>query len=146
MKFGIGETMVSGVIFSIVFIGGLGFSIYRGRHPSVQMPGATTSQSITQVQTVAKAPPCLTGVVPATATDTTQNPPEKRPWWGARSITCPSSMRMVYPSEREVRHGYNVDVMPPSYDNDGSMNWRYQHITCVPDGLSGELRRKYAKC
>ena len=101
-------------------------------------PIVAAPQSAPQTQTSAKAPPCLTGAVPATVTDTAQNPPEKRPWWDAHSITCPSDMRMVYPSEREVRRGYNIDVTSSSYDNDGSMDWRYQHITCIPDGLRAE--------
>lgn len=144
MKLGVKEVAVAvvyGVALSI-FISTVGVALYKLYlpHSLVVQPLITTvaPQSAPQTQTSIKAPPYLIGAVPATITDDKQDPPEKRSWWSTHSVTCPDNMRMVRPSEREVRHGYGVDITSPSYDIDSSINWRYQHITCIPDGLRAE--------
>ena len=52
---------------------------------------------------------------------------EIKPWWETHNPRCPKTMRMVFPSDREVDKA-------ASYGMDNWMNWRYQHVVCIPDG------------
>jgi hypothetical protein len=65
------------------------------------------------------------------ATITSENQEvEVKPWWTTHTASCPKNMREVKPSDREVDKGVG------SYKSiDEWLNWRVQHVTCVPDGL-----------
>lgn len=57
----------------------------------------------------------------------------KLSWSETHHVKCPDNMRMMFPSQREEDRLYGR-VADPNWTVDGSIDWWWQHVKCIPDG------------